>query len=118
MCQVSCATCHVSHVTCHLFQSSFSSKSSTHHKSLNFFFGDELSLQTVTFLIKRSCHMSSGISHLSYVTSHQQDLEKNLLHELRGGQFLKRFSAKFVRFSAKFGSLNMQINNIIFIACK
>ena len=48
-------------------------------------------------------------------------LEKNELHELCGVQFLKRFSAKFVKFSAKFGSLNVQIRNnfknIFFIAC-
>ena len=36
-------------------------------------------------------------------------LGKNKLHELRGVQFLKRFSAKFVKFSAKCGSLNVQI---------
>ena len=47
---------------------------------------------------------------------------KNELHELRGVQFFKWFSAKFVLFSAKFGSLNMQIRNnfknVIFIAYK
>ena len=49
-------------------------------------------------------------------------LRKNKLHELHGDQVFKRFSAKFVNFSAKFGSLNVQIRsnfkNIIFIACK
>ena len=44
---------------------------------------------------------------------------KNKLHELR---WVQLFSAKFVNFSAKFGSLNMQIRNnfknVIFIACK
>ena len=42
-------------------------------------------------------------------------LGKNELLELCGVQFLKRFSAKFVKFSAKFESLNVQF---IFIACK
>ena len=49
-------------------------------------------------------------------------LGKNKLHELPRVQFLKRFSAKFVIFSAKFWFLNIQIRNkfknIIFIACK
>ena len=49
-------------------------------------------------------------------------LGKNELQELCGVQLLKRFSAKLVKFSVKFGSLNMQIinnfKNIIFIACK
>ena len=49
-------------------------------------------------------------------------LGKNKLQELRGVHFLKRSSANFVKFSAKFGSLNMQIRNnfgnIIFIVCK
>ena len=49
-------------------------------------------------------------------------LGKNELHELRGVQYFKRYSAKFVNFSAKFGSLNIQIRNnlknIIFISCK
>ena len=44
-------------------------------------------------------------------------LEKNELHELHGVQLLKRFSAKFLIFSVKFASSNMQIKNIIFIAC-
>ena len=47
---------------------------------------------------------------------------KEKLHELRRVKFLKRFSAKFVKFAVKFGSLNVQIRynfkNIIFIACK
>ena len=49
-------------------------------------------------------------------------LGKNKLLELRGVQLLKRFSAKFVLFSAKFGPLNVQIRknfkNVIFIAYK
>ena len=36
-------------------------------------------------------------------------LGKNKPHELGGVQFFKRFSAQFVKFSAKFGSLNVQI---------
>ena len=50
------------------------------------------------------------------------DLEKNKLHELHGVQLLKRFSAIFDLFSAKFGSLNVQIRNnfknVSFIAYK
>ena len=46
----------------------------------------------------------------------------HVFHELRRVQFKKRFSAQFVQFSDKFGSLNVQIRNnfknIIFIACK
>ena len=38
-------------------------------------------------------------------------LGKNELHELRGVQFFKRFPAKYVKFSTKFGSLNVQIRN-------
>ena len=49
-------------------------------------------------------------------------LGKNELHDLRGVQLFFRFSAKFVNFSAKFESLNMQIRNdlkiVIFIVCK
>ena len=36
---------------------------------------------------------------------------KNELHELRGVKFLFGFSAKLVYFSAKLGSLNVQIRN-------
>ena len=36
-------------------------------------------------------------------------LGKNELHELRGVQFKKRFSAKFIKFSVKFRSLNVKI---------
>ena len=47
---------------------------------------------------------------------------KNKLHELRGGKLLKKFPAKFVLFSAKLGSLNVQIRNtfknVIFQAYK
>ena len=49
-------------------------------------------------------------------------LGKNKLHELRGVQFFKIFSAKFVKFSTKFGYLHTQMGNkfknIIFISCK
>ena len=49
-------------------------------------------------------------------------LEKNQHHEIRRVQFLKRSSAKFVQFYAKFRPLNVQIRNnfknIRFIACK
>ena len=49
-------------------------------------------------------------------------LGRNELHELCGVKFLKRFSVKFVIFSPKLGSLNVQIRNnyknIIYIACK
>ena len=49
-------------------------------------------------------------------------LGKRELHELRGVQLFKRFSAKFVNFSVKLESLNVQIRNnfknVIFIACK
>ena len=47
---------------------------------------------------------------------------KKKLHELRGVQLFKRFSAKLVDFSAKFGFLDLQVKNsfqnVIFIACK
>ena len=49
-------------------------------------------------------------------------LGKSQLNELRRVQIIYRFSAKFVNFSAKFKSSNVQIRNnfkkIIFIACK
>ena len=49
-------------------------------------------------------------------------LGKNELCELPGVQLFKIFSAKFVNFSTKFGSLNVKIRNyvknIIFIAYK
>ena len=38
-------------------------------------------------------------------------LGKNKLHEFHSVQFSKRFSAKFVKLSAKFESLHMQIRN-------
>ena len=38
-------------------------------------------------------------------------MKKKEPHELRGVQLFKRFSTKLVLFSAKFGSLNMQIRN-------
>ena len=53
---------------------------------------------------------------------HCSDLEKNKLHELRGVQLFKRFSAALADFSAKFGFLNMQVRtnfqNVIFKTCK
>ena len=74
-------------------------------------------------------HFSSNIERLFYtpftkdfyrVAGYRTRLGINKLHELRKVQFLKSFSAKFFKFSAKFGSLNMQIRhyfkNIIFIA--
>ena len=49
-------------------------------------------------------------------------LRTNKLHELHGAQLFKIFPAKFLKFSALFASLNVEIRNnfknIIFIACK
>ena len=49
-------------------------------------------------------------------------LGKNDLNNLRGSNFFKRFSANYFKFSAKFGSLNVQtennFKNIILIACQ
>ena len=44
-------------------------------------------------------------------TQRHNRLGKNKLHKLRRVQLFKRFSAQFVLFSAKFGSLNVQIRN-------
>ena len=46
---------------------------------------------------------------------------KNELYKLCGVQLFSRFSVKFVNFSSKLGSLNVQIRNnlnVIFIVCK
>ena len=43
--------------------------------------------------------------------SKRSRLGKNKLHELRGVQLLKRFSAKLVDFSAKFGFFDVQVKN-------
>ena len=57
-----------------------------------------------------------------YVAGSLRQTGKKGVHEFREFQFLNRFSAKFVLFSAKFGTLNVQIRNtfknIIFIGCK
>ena len=86
------------------------------------------------------CHKSRVSCHMSHFIYLKKDLDKvvklvgggsvinearlwkNKLLELHRVQFLKRVSSKFVKFSGKFGSLNVQIRNnfknIIFIACK
>ena len=65
-----------------------------------------------------SCRIS-GSNDTHTVEMHVDRLGKNEPNGLRGVEFYKRFSENFVKFSAKFGSINVQIRNnfknIIFI---
>ena len=59
---------------------------------------------------------------LPHITTTPGRLGKYELHEPHGVQLFKRFSAKFVNISAKFGFLNMRtrnnFKNVILVACK
>ena len=55
--------------------------------------------------------MTRQDSTISERPSSVSDLEKNELHEVHEVELFKRFSAKLVDFSAKFGFLDVQITN-------
>ena len=75
-----------------------------------------------TLYKKSSIMLKYNGIHLETFCVKRLSLRLGKLHKLRGVQLFERFSSKFVIFSAKFGSLNLQIRNnfknIIFIACK